>query len=270
MPVDPATRRVINTYRTRTDRLRNQLARYLTVTWGALDDYRTPNIEAFAAEVVPVVEGSLRQMSAMTDGYLAAVETVETGARVLPVGAPTMTTEALRGVPAEQVYQRGGTAVWTALSEGKPFPDALQIGLDRIVNIGTTDLQLAKTHTVRDILRGKRNVGGYRRVLEGGKSCGMCVVASTQRYHKGDLMPIHGGCDCGVLPIYGDDPGRVIDLDTLDGIHDRIAERFGPDVVDQTRKRGDKIPRYQDVLVTHEHGEIGPVLAVRGQHFQSL
>lgn len=270
MPVDAPTRRVVDAYRARTDRLRRQLVRYLTLTWGSLDDYRAPDIEAFVATVVPTVEGSLRQMAVMTDAYLAAVETVVTGERTRPVGAPETSVEALRGVPAEQVYARGGVALWTALSEGKAFSDAIELGLDRITNIGTTDLQLAKTHTTKAILAKKDNVSGYRRVLEGSKSCGMCVVASTQRYRRGDLMPIHGGCDCGVLPIYGEDPGRVIDPDTLDNIHDRIAERFGADVMDQTRKRGDSVPRYQDVLVTHDHGEIGPVLAVRGQHFTSL
>lgn len=260
MPADAATRRVIDAYRLRTDRLRTQLSRYLGLTWGALDDYRTSDIEAFAATVVPVVEGSLRQMSIMTDGYLAAVETTSTGVRTAPLGAAVVTTEALRGVPAAEVYQRGGTAVWTALSEGAEFPDAWKIGLDRVISIGTTDLQLAKTHTARDILSRKNNIGGYRRVLEGAKSCGLCVVASTRRYRKADLMPIHGGCDCGVLPIYGEDPGEVIDFDTLDDLDGRLAERFGDTA----------LPEYRDVIVVHQHGELGPLLTRKGDHFTSL
>jgi hypothetical protein len=264
MPVDAPTRAVIDAYTARTDRLRRQLVRYLTATWGALDDYRTANIEAFAASVVPVVQGSLRQMGVMTDAYLASVETAATGERTSPVGAPTLTTEALRGVPAAEVYQRPGVTVWTALSEGKEFPVAWEMGLARLLSIGTTDLQLAKTHTVRDILRRKDNVRYYRRVLEGRESCGICVVASTQRYKKGDLLPIHGGCDCGVLPIYGEDPGRVIDPELLDDIYDRLDDRH---LVDQTRKGSDDVPRFQDVLVTHHHGELGPVLTRKGDHF---
>ena len=268
MPVDAPTRRVIDAYQRSTDRLRQQLVRYLTLAWGNLDDYRTADIERWVAQVVPVVEGSLRQMASMTDAYLATVETVTTGERAAPLGAETPTTEALRGVPAAEVYQRAGVTVWTALSTGAEFPDAWQQGLDRATNIATTDLQLAKTHTTRSILGRKANVSGYRRVLEGSKSCGLCVVASTQRYRKSALMPIHGGCDCGVLPIYGDDdPGQVIDPNTLDGVHQAVADRFG-DFDESTRGRGG-IPNYRDVLVTHTHGEIGPVLARKGDAFTS-
>lgn len=267
MAVDAPTRRVIDAYQARTDRLRQQIVRYLTLSWGALPDYRSSDIDAFVARIVPVVEGSLRQMGAMTDAYLAAIETVVSGERATTIGVEALTTERLRGVAASEVYQRAGIELWTALSNGTPFPDAWQQGLDRATSLATTDLQLAKTHTTRAVLARKRNVSGYRRVLEGSKSCGLCIIASTQRYHKGDLMPIHPGCDCGVLPIYGEDPGRVIDKDALDAARDAIAERFGPDVDQQSRKRKDDTLRTQDVLITHQHGEIGPVLGVRGQHF---
>jgi hypothetical protein len=126
-----------------------------------------------------------------------------------------------------------------------------------------TDLQLAKTHSSRFVLGGKDHVVGYRRVLEGRKSCGLCIVASTQRYHKDDLMPIHGHCDCGVEPIFGDaDPGQVVDTSTLEGVHAAIEERFG--VSDRSGR--DPVD-FRQVLVTHEHGELGPVLAVKGQQF---
>lgn len=268
MPVDAPTQRVIDAYRRSSERLRQHIIRYLTLAWGNLDDYRTADIERWVAQIVPVVEGSLRQMASMTDAYLAAVETVTTGERAAPIGAETPTTETLRGVPASEVYQRAGVTVWTALSTGIEFPDAWQQGIDRATSIATTDLQLAKTHTSRSILARKTNVSGYRRVLEGARSCGLCVVASTQRYRKGDLMPIHGGCDCGVLPIYGtDDPGQVINPDTLDGIHERIADRFGG--IDEGARGRDGIPDYRDVLVTHNHGEIGPVLSRKGDAFTS-
>jgi hypothetical protein len=265
MPVDAPTRRVINAYRLRTDRLRQQLVRYLTATWGALDDYRAADIASLVEAVVPVVEGGLGQMAAMTDAYLATIESIATGEPTAPVGVDRLTTETLRGTPASEVYTRPGTTVWTALSEGKAFPDAWQQGLDRLLSLGTTDLQLAKTHTSRSILAGKDDVIVYRRVLEGPKSCGMCIVASTQRYHKGDLMPIHGGCDCSVLPIYGADPKqRILEPDLLDDVRDRLDERG---LYDQTRKTGDDIPRYQDVIVVHEHGELGPVLTRKGDEF---
>ena len=126
--------------------------------------------------------------------------------------------------------------------------------------MAATDLQLAKTHTTRAVLSGKDNVVGYRRVLTGRESCALCAVAATQRYRKDRLLPIHDGCDCGVAPIYGDrDPGQVIDPDQLEGIKASLAERFGDD--------SGEVADYRKAIVVHEHGELGPVIAVRGQHF---
>lgn len=257
--------RIVFAYRARTAQIRTQLERYVTDRWNRLPDYRAPNIDAFAGQVAPVVTGAQRQMGALTDAYLAAYETAVTGTPTRPIGiAPADTTDlALRGVDALEVYQRGGPTVWTALSDGDTLTEAVTKGLVRMVGTAGTDLQLAKTHASQQILESKGNVTGYRRVLEGGHSCGLCIVASTQRYHRGDLMPIHGGCDCGIAPIYGEhDPGQIIDPDTLEGVHQAIFDRFG------VRDAGARDPiDYRDALIVHEHGELGPVLAVRGQTF---
>lgn len=94
------------------------------------------------------------------------------------------------------------------------------------------------------------NIVGYRRVPAGGNVCELCLTAATQRYHRDDLMPIHPGCSCDVEPLYGsEDPGQVIDLVTSD-----TGE---PAAVDNP----------SDVVV-QDHGELGPVLAVRGQAFR--
>jgi hypothetical protein len=111
---------------------------------------------------------------------------------------------------------------------------------------------------------------GYRRVLEGAYSCGLCILASTQRYHKQDLMPVHPGCDCSVAPIIGtQDPGRTINDQMVLDVHAAIQDRFG---TSEPGGRGirtaDDLVDYRDLLITHEHGEIGPVLARRGDHFE--
>ena len=149
----------------------------------------------------------------------------------------------------------------------------MKAGQERLDSLAATDLQLAKTHTAQQALSRDARVVGYRRVLEGTYSCGLCIVASTQRYRKAELMPVHPGCDCDVVPIYGDrDPGRLINAGALADVHAAVKDRFG---VDSEAARA--IPRiydgkgdptlYRDVIVTHNHGEIGPVLGVRGQDF---
>jgi hypothetical protein len=218
----------------------------------------------------------MAQTAALTDAYLASVEAAMFGTTVRPIGirAADMTTEAIRGVGATEVYGRAGSSVYVALSDGKGLVDAVKGGMLRALSIASTDLQLAKTHTTRKVAQERDSIVGTRRVIRGGKSCGLCIVASTQRYTKSDLMPIHPGCDCGTLPIWGQqDPGQVIDPDQLDNVHARIAERFGayssgarkiPGVTDPTTAGP---LEYRNVLVSHNHGEIGPVLGVRGQDF---
>lgn len=70
-----------------------------------------------------------------------------------------------------------------------------------------------------------KTVVGYRRVVhpelsESGQSCGLCIVASTMRYTKRDLMPIHSGCNCETAEIYSVngqefDPGHQINMEDL-------------------------------------------------------
>lgn len=269
MAVDPAVLRIVTSYGDRAALIRQQVLGFIQRAWGSLDAWRDADIERFVSAVAPVVTGGQFQIAALTDGYLAAVEAAMTGLPVRPVGVASslVTDEAVRGVAAADVYRRTGPTVWTALSNGDPLPVAAGKGLRRALSMGSTDLQLAKTHTSRHVFSGKDRVRGYRRTLNGSHSCGLCIVASTQRYRKESLMPIHGNCSCGVIPIIGTtDPGQVIDPGRLADVHQVINERFG--AFDEGARGGkDGIPDYRKVLISHDHGEIGPVLSVRGQKF---
>jgi len=76
----------------------------------------------------------------------------------------------------------------------KPLTEAVGRGQRRAKLLGLTDVELAVTHTVRERLADEPRYRFYRRVLTGMESCGLCVVASTQRYRKRDLLPIHPNC----------------------------------------------------------------------------
>lgn len=72
----------------------------------------------------------------------------------------------------------------------------------------------------------QKKVIGFRRVVhpelaESGRSCGLCIVASTMWYTRRELLPIHAGCNCETCEIYDldgvqFDPGNQINLEDLD------------------------------------------------------
>lgn len=157
--------------------------------------------------------------------------------------------------------------------------DAVSAGGARARILAQTDVQLARRQASLFARRNNDNIVGYIRVLTGAESCGLCYVASTQRYNKNNLNPIHPGCDCGELPIYGDtDPGQVIDQYNLDRVHEAFESRFG--VSDPGARNLDigKFVEYKDgvrqadftLISIRDHGELGPVLTRRKENFTTI
>lgn len=163
------------------------------------------------------------------------------------------------------------------------YPDAMteavKQGGYRARILAQTDVQLARRQASLFARRANDNIVGFIRVLTGAESCGLCYVASTQRYRKNNLNPIHPGCDCGELPIYGDtDPGQVIDQYNLDRIHESFQRRFGVDEPAARDLNIGKFVEYKDgvrqadftLVSIREHGELGPVLTRRNENFLTL
>jgi hypothetical protein len=243
---------------------RAQLLAYLAALWGSLPDYRAAGERVWLARAVPAVLGAQRQVASLTDASLTAALAAQ-GVAATPAGVAgaVATGAALRGgVATVEVYRRALVTVWTALSKGRPFDDAVTAGLNRALEMAATDTQLARTHAARSVMERSPHVVGYRRVVESAHPCALCLIASTQRYHKADLMPIHPRCDCDVMPIVAGAPvGQVLDQGLLDQINAIVRDKLGADT--RTLTYGD----YRSVSVVRQHGEIGPVLSWRGQHF---
>lgn len=261
---------IIAAFAEQTEQLRQRIVAFLASLFSGIAYYDADQADEFAAQAAPAVLAGQTTMAQLTDAYLGLLLTDMAGdGAATPSLEATATAAALnagsglRGVDPTEVYQRPFKQIWYALSRGVPFDEAKKQGLDRLESIALTDLQLAKTHTVRDVLSETAQVVGYSRVLEGTYSCGLCVLASTQRYHKADLMPIHPACDCSVAPIIGEqDPGRTVDDMSLSDLHQAVRDRFG-----QASASGRGAVDYRDFVVTHDHGEIGPVLSRKSDHF---
>lgn len=272
---------LVRAYGDATARLRQALIQTVGTMWTELGSWREADAVAYLRQVVPLIHGATAAMAALTDTYLGQLLAEMTGVPDLGPPAAARGAGYARPAPIAEVYRRPFITTWTALAQGKPLPEAVNSGRARLLNIAATDLQLSKRAASHTRLDADPRVVGYRRVLMGSKSCAMCALAASQRYHKRRLLPIHPGCDCGVAPIVGtEDPGQALnvhtarDRDALEAgdvqelagssaLHQAVAARFGAKAADAGGRRLD----YRQLVVEHEHGELGTVMARKGDKF---
>lgn len=268
MPIGPATYKII------TDQVRHRVLQFTQSAWTGLGSWRDADVERFISAVVPVVTGGQRQIATLTNAYLAEQVAELFGGSSAPKGvsAELAAGAVLRnGVAPEDVYRRPAVEVYTALKRGASLDSAVNLGANRLRQLVTTDMQLAKTHAAQQTLRDSK-AQYYRRVLHGNKNCALCIVASTQRYRVKDLMPCHPGCQCTPEPIDGPVP-HVLDRARLEELHAAVARTTGSPADRGGGRSSDAFSNgrlrqsYLDLMVVQSHGEYGPTLAYRGQNF---
>lgn len=255
-------------------RIRRSTVEFIKRAFHHSGAWRTADADRFVKAAVPFMQAAQINVSSLTSGYLNRLTSEMTGTHRPPVGLPAseITGSAVRaGVDPAEVYRRPYTQVWTDLAAGTPLEQAVQAGERRAISITLTDLQLTKTHTAQKEFAADERVVGYRRVPQGTYTCALCLILSTRRYRKENLAEVHPGCDCDVEQIVGDfDPGPVLDADFLNAVHDAIERDLGEKYVSRAGKKGSTRAReldYRDIVIVHQHGELGPVVGVRGHHF---
>ena len=236
--------------------IRQQITAFGQAYWDSLPHYRASAVEDMIQAITPRVAAGQLRIADLTRAYLAQCAR-ELGWNVVLPPIDQDEIRGARGVDPRVVYRRPAVDVYTALAAGKPLPQAAAEGRLRLTQLIGGDMQLAKVHASRQSMRGYPEEGQfYRRVLTGRENCALCVVASTQRYYRGDLLPIHPGCDCDVQPL---PPGlavnQVIDEGLLEQVHQITADRLG------VSDRGGRTPDYRKLLTVSEHGEYGPTLS---------
>ncbi|MCG7610351.1 hypothetical protein [Mycobacterium sp. CnD-18-1] len=239
--------------------VRARVLEYATGLFGP-DAISDSGVAGFVSQLLPVVAAGQQQTAALTDAYLTQVLAAEFDERIVS-DRVIDTSQGLRGVDMSTVYARPTKTVRFELTQGKEVADAVAAGSKRLTKMVQSDMQLAKTTQARATMR-RSMIDGYQRVLNGPHNCAKCIVASTRFYHKEQLMPIHPGCDCGVKPARTPRGVAVLHEDRLNAIHDQVDTSgllpANPSATD-----------YQNLLVVHEHGELGPVMSLRGEHFRT-
>lgn len=259
----------------RTATIRARLDAALTAQWRSMESWRDADMARLLNEILPLVTAAERQIVDETVAHLAAVSAAATATTFRPAVPryQDVTGARLRGVDPSVVFMRPQAVLNNAIAEGKSLTAAVTAGETRLRSLGATNLQLAK----RDTVAAYGRAPFYRRVLTGGENCALCVIASTQRYRTGSLMPIHPGCDCGEEEIVDGQPPHVIDPELLNTTHAEIERRLGAtdrgafDLalgVEKSTASGKRVSDFTELIVTRQHGELGPVLTWRSDHFR--
>jgi hypothetical protein len=233
-------------------RLHETLVMGVRRAWRSIPDVSDASMVQWLRLILPMVNGAQRQSATIMATYLAALVAELTATAPVHRGVdPALVTGPVirNGVPPEVVYQRPIITARVLLAKGVGGAEVFRRAERRAVQLATTDVQLARTHAARATLAADPRVVGYRRAVTGNGTCVMCMTASTQRYHRSELLPIHPGCGCSVAPIIGtEDPGRVINERLLAELHNEPNGQPNPKVE------------------TYQHGEYGPTLAIAGQY----
>ena len=231
-------------------------------TFRNLGKWRDEDIATFVEQVSVPLQGIKRNAASSAIAYHEQVAKISKRVFKAPsLSDLDLSMSALRnGANVNQVYGRPFVQMRMALAKGESFTDALDLGSRTATSFARTEVQLSRRQASLFARKANDNIVGFLRTLSGSENCALCYVASTQRYRKGDLLPIHPACDCGEMPIYGDtDTGQIIDQQLLDQSHEAVGQRFGIDV-------GGREPDYRKIMI-RDHGEMGPMLTVRGQKF---
>lgn len=220
-------------------------------------------VTKYAKDAARISTANQRQAANVTSAYQTRVLGVLTGKPVAPARQVDVT--ALRGIPQESTYGRLADYYRYLVDNpdrAEPEPVALDLVVQRAEEVAEMDVQLAVRAQNHQVTSTKTQVRFYRRVIhpelnESGASCGLCIVASDRVYGKKDLLPIHFRCKCEVVPVTDAtrDYGHQLNQDDLHALYEAAGANTARKLK-ETR------------FTIHEHGELGPVLAYKGNRFR--
>lgn len=216
--------RVVGAYQARRETLRLRLLPAIAALWERFGGPTDEQSEEFRSRAIPLILAAQGATITGTDAYLALL----LKEAVVGLNPDEHSGGAVRnGTDPAVVYHRPIVTLRAGLAAGKAYADANRAAAARLEASVDTDLQLAHRSAARDVFRARRVARFARRTT--GASCELCRKASGEKYYRENLLPIHGHCDCTVVPLErGDAP---ISLE--------------PEPVK---------------LAVHDHGELGPML----------
>lgn len=222
---------------------------------------------------IPVIGAMQSLVANLTSTFLAR----RVGGK--PAGVNPEIVNGRDGISIHDVYERPVLEAQT-LMLSRPPRQVLEDTMPRIDAMLKTDAQLAKVRQARESLR-FAGVEKFKRVphpemAKSGKSCPLCLLASTKVYNTADLMDIHPRCNCDVDVIRRGDLVRVggklyVGLRTLEipDEYTHIGPRGGNAdtayYLEMMQKRNWTVldDAYENVIENGYSKELGPTIAAR-------
>lgn len=161
-----------------------------------------------------------------------------------------------QGVSPEKVWERPARTYRKAVESGADDAEAREKALSKVENLARDEVNMARRDQAARTYGKTEKVIGYRRVIHPEMSssgtCGLCIAAATRMYKKDDLLPIHPGCNCTVLPATAaHDPGEWMNAIDLDALYKSAGSTGAQDLSNV------RVQEFVD-------GELGPMLTTYG------
>lgn len=236
------------------------LLKLLLGLWGGFDRWDDADaVAGMVARSATLVTAAGERTRRLSRSYLGTVLSEMDAA---PTSLPPIVNGYPRAnVTATEVYRRPVEEFIWRRRNGGTMAESKEAFEGRLRAIAEADMMAAERDENYIVMGHASKVTDYRRVihpeLSRSGTCGLCVVASQRTYHKGDLLPLHGGDNCDVLPVTKDaDPGLLLNDDDLKTIYAAAGSTAAAELLN-TR------------ITINEHGELGPVLVKDGDHFRT-
>lgn len=256
--------------------VRKRVSARVDRNWRDLGSWNEADVDRFLARTLPVVDAGQRRTVSLTDAYLARA----TGRRTLGLVADNLVGAAVRnGTDPATVYTRPFVQLWSGLSDGQQFSDALNAAGVRASQSASTDVSLSMRASADAFQEQagtseasgpvESDIIGWERVLDP-DACAYCATASTQRYKSANLSPIHANCQCGIAPVFAENDQAIRNFNdrVLGAIKDANEGAGKP----YWNARHFKVDGQTGEVIlpevaVHEHGELGAVLADAAHDF---
>lgn len=237
-------------------RITDSTQRSAWALWASLGAwYSAQQVDAVAMRSAEIVQPA-RQVAG--DLGAAYIREVLAGLSAVRERAPQIDLPAARlGADLADVYARPAEAYRLTYALTEDTTAALDAARGRLETLVRDDLLIARRDGEHQQML-EAGVEHYRRIVHPERSktgvCGLCLAASDRVYSIKELLPVHDECQCTVAPD-SDAAAEAVKVD-LEAIYKAAGGT--------SDGRALKEVRFQ----VNEHGELGPVLGVKGQRFQ--